>query len=49
MAWIIMSRAATWPGPEGAFPPRALDLAQQLCAAIERRVDALGRLPTSTA
>jgi hypothetical protein len=32
MARIIMSRAATWPGPEVAFPPQALDLAQQLCA-----------------
>jgi hypothetical protein len=40
-----MSRAAAWPAGEGPFPAHVLDLAQQLYAAIERRVDELGPPP----
>jgi hypothetical protein len=44
MARIIMSRAAAWPGPEAPFSPQVLGLACP-SAAIQRRVDELGRLP----
>ena len=49
VARIIMSCAATWPGPETPFPPQALDLARQFYDAIERRGDELGRPPRPAA
>jgi hypothetical protein len=45
MARMIMTRAAAWPAGQGPFSAQALDLARQLCDAIERRVDELGRPP----
>jgi hypothetical protein len=44
MARIIMTRAAAGPEPETPFLPPALNLAW-LSAAIQRRVDELGRPP----
>jgi hypothetical protein len=49
MTPIIMTRAATRPAPEAPFSPQALGFARQLCDAIERRVDELGRPPRPAA
>jgi hypothetical protein len=49
LARLIIARAAAWPGAGHPLAAEALAHVEPLYEAIARRVDALGRLPTSTA